>query len=134
MSTRRIDRFDQYKDYKHLTDNKVTVQLGLSNGTIGKSRKENRDLSDAVIEQILNFYTDLSREWLLYGEGEMLAQAAQNTQVIGNNNGTAINGNGAVVHPKEEFADVVKRMQDQIDELLSQNRTLLNIVDRLTSK
>ncbi len=69
---RRIDRFDQYKDYKHLTDNKVTVQLGISNGTIGKSRKENRDLSDTVVEQILNFYTDLNRDWLLYGKGEML--------------------------------------------------------------
>ena len=72
MATKIIDRFDDYMAYKRLNDNKVTVQLGLSNGTIGKSRHENRDLSDKVIEQILNFYTDLSRNWLLYGEGEML--------------------------------------------------------------
>ena len=69
---RRVDRFDQYLDYKHLSDNKVTVQLGLSNGVIGKSRKEGRDLSTRVIEQILNFYKDLNPNWLLYGEGEML--------------------------------------------------------------
>lgn len=72
MATKIIDRFDDYMAYKRLNDNKVTVQLGLSNGTIGKSRHENRDLSDKVVEQILNFYTDLSRTWLLYGEGEML--------------------------------------------------------------
>lgn len=72
MARKIIDRFDEYMAYKRLNDNRVTVQLGLSNGTIGKSRQENRDLSDKVVEQILNFYTDLSRTWLLYGEGEML--------------------------------------------------------------
>ena len=69
---RRIDRLDKYLQYKHLSDNKITVQLGLSIGTIGKSRKEGRDISYRVIEQILNYYTDLNKDWLLYGEGEML--------------------------------------------------------------
>ena len=69
---RKIDRFDNYMEYRGLNDNKVTVQLGLSVGTLGKSRKEGRDLSDRVIEQILNFYTDLNKVWLLTGEGEML--------------------------------------------------------------
>ena len=72
MARKIIDRFDEYMAYKRLNDNRVTIQLGLSNGTIGKSRQENRDLSDKVVEQILNFYTDLSRTWLLWGEGEML--------------------------------------------------------------
>ena len=58
--------------YKGLNDNKVTVQLKLSVGTLGKSRKEGRDLSDKVIELILNFYNDLDRVWLLTGEGSML--------------------------------------------------------------
>lgn len=71
---RRIDRFDEYMAYANLNDNKVTQQLGLSVGTIGKSRKEGRDLSDRVIEQILNFYTDLNKVWLLTGEGDMIAK------------------------------------------------------------
>lgn len=69
---RRIERFDNYLSYKGLNDNIVTNDLGLSVGTIGKSRKEGRDLSDRVVELILNFYTDLNRVWLLTGEGEML--------------------------------------------------------------
>lgn len=71
---RRIDRFDKYMACTNLNDNKVTQQLGLSVGTIGKSRKEGRDLSDRVVEQILNFYTNLNRVWLLTGEGEMLSK------------------------------------------------------------
>lgn len=76
MARKIIDRFDEYMAYKRLNDNRVTIQLGLSNGTIGKSRQQNRDLSDKVIEQILNFYTDLSGTWLLTGEGEMLVSNA----------------------------------------------------------
>lgn len=63
-----------------LNDNKVTIDLGLSIGTLGKSRKENRDLSNRVIEQILNFYTDLNRTWLLTGEGEMLNKSNENKE------------------------------------------------------
>ena len=69
---RKIERFDKYMKYKGLNDNKVTNSLGLSIGTLRKSRKENRDLSDRNIENILKFYTDLNRTWLLTGEGDML--------------------------------------------------------------
>ena len=48
---RKIERFDKYMKYKGLNDNKVTVQLGLTVGVLGKSRKEGRDLSNKVIEQ-----------------------------------------------------------------------------------
>lgn len=67
-----IERFDKYMQYKGLNDNQVTNSLGLSNGLIGKSRKTGRDLSAKVIEQILSFYTDLNRVWLLTGEGDMI--------------------------------------------------------------
>jgi hypothetical protein len=70
--TRAIDRFDAYMASAGLNDNKVTVQLGLAVGLIGKSRKPGRDLSRPVIEKILAYYTDLNGVWLLTGEGEML--------------------------------------------------------------
>lgn len=70
--TRAIDRFDTYMASAGLNDNKVTVQLNLAVGLIGKSRKPGRDLSRPVIEKILSYYTDLNGVWLLTGEGEML--------------------------------------------------------------
>lgn len=81
---RKIDRFDKYMIFSGLNDNKVTVQLGLSVGVIGKSRQEGRDLSANVIEKILNYYNDLNGVWLLTGEGEMLNKSEQNalTDVI----------------------------------------------------
>lgn len=77
---RKIDRFDKYMEAKGLNDNKVTNELSLSIGLLGKSRKENRDLSDKVVEQILNFYTDLNKVWLLTGEGEMLQGGVHGTE------------------------------------------------------
>lgn len=79
---RKIDRFDKYMKYKGLNDNRVTNSLGLSIGTLGKSRKENRDLSDRNIEYILKFYTDLNRTWLLTGEGEMLTHENTTPQLL----------------------------------------------------
>ena len=71
---RVIDRFDLYMKEKGLNDNRVTVQLGLSVGSIGKSRKEGRDLSKKAIAKILAYYNDLDETWLLTGNGEMLCE------------------------------------------------------------
>lgn len=71
---RVIDRFDAYMEASGLNDNKVTVQLGLTRGLIGKSRQPKRDLSTTVVEKILAHYDDLSRVWLLTGEGSMLKE------------------------------------------------------------
>lgn len=69
-----IDRFDLYMKEKGLNDNRVTVQLGLSVGSIGKSRKEGRDLSKKTVAKILDYYNDLDETWLLTGNGEMLCE------------------------------------------------------------
>lgn len=69
---RVVDRFDKYMVVRGLNDNVVTKDLSLSNGLIGKSRKQGRDLSKPVVEKILNFYSDIEEVWLLTGRGEML--------------------------------------------------------------
>ena len=73
---RAIDRFTKYMEIKGLNDNKVTIDANLSVGTLGKSRKENRNLSAKSIEKILNYYQDLNKVWLLTGEGSMLKETA----------------------------------------------------------
>ena len=134
---RRIERFDKYMAFKGLNDNKVTVDLGLSNGTIGKSRKNGRDLSDRVIEQILNFYTDLNKVWLLTGEGEMLnktihqeAKGDNNTQVAGNGNNVNVTTKSLL----EELAaqrKLTERAQEQVSKAQEQIDRLLSIIEKL---
>lgn len=131
---RIIERFDLYMKCNGLNDNKVTTQLMLSNGTIGKSRKEGRDLSDRVVEKIEKFYTDINPEWLRFGTGEMLLPTPSlNTQVIGTNRGMAVNG-GILNNTDAEFRKYVIRKDAQVDELLSQNGKLIDIIKELTNK
>lgn len=129
-------RFTQIANFYNISLRKLSELLELKSPQVFYDMKAGKvqSVSRVLLESVKEKLPAVNDIWLQTGDGEMMKSAPKNQQVIGNNNGTAINGDGAVVHPKEESADVVKRMQDQIDELLSQNRTLLNIVDRLTSK
>lgn len=69
---RCIDRFDKYMNHSGLNDNQVTKDAELSVGTIGKSRQPNRDLSNRVLNKLLQTYPDLNNVWLRTGEGSML--------------------------------------------------------------
>ena len=114
---RKIDRFDKYIKYKKLNDNKVTVSLGLSVGTLGKSRKEGRDLSQKVIEQILNFYTDINKVWLLTGEGEMLNTSDHPPIEIEPVSGGEIN--------VTQLMNMMQKQMDMVNSVMEQNRQLV---------
>lgn len=126
---RKIDRFDKYMRFKGLNDNRVTVQLGLSIGTLGKSRKEGRDLSDKVVERILNFYIDIDRIWLLTGEGPMLKQATQ-TQVV---HGENIHGNTITQTNSDGTAElaVLKEQVKHLESMLAEKELLLSEKERV---
>ena len=136
---RRIERFDKYMEIKHLNDNKVTVQAGLSIGTLGKSRKENRDLSINSIEKILNFYTDLNREWLLTGRGDMIKSGdiSQDTSIgSADNHSTSVTGFQNIVNSDPTIAKLIDELaaqrkltesaQEALLTALKQNTVLIN--------
>ncbi len=102
-----IDRFDKYMVSKGLNDNKVTVQLGLSVGLLGKSRKIDRDLSKGAIEKILNFYSDIEEVWLLTGEGKMLKEDKKNMPVESK----------AVIDNISKALDIIQSQQEAISKL-----------------
>lgn len=68
----KTERFVKYMEIKGLNDNQVTKQCGFAQGLLGQARKGKSDLGAKSIEKILSVYQDLSRVWLLTGEGQML--------------------------------------------------------------
>ena len=142
---RKIDRFTKYLKIKGINDNKATLDLGLSIGTIGKSRKEGRDLSERNVVKILNFYTDLGEVWLRTGEGEMFRSpsvvASGNTygdNASGNNNVT-ISGNNtgtlqARISALQKLIEEKDKQLAQKDELLAERDRLLSEKDKLLAE
>ena len=93
MQNRRIDNLTNYMKFKGLNDNQVTVECKLSNGLLNKARAGQNDLSAKTVEKILTRFQDLSRIYLLTGEGEML----EHGNVTAINNGT-ISGTMTTAH------------------------------------
>lgn len=108
MNESFIERLDQYMRYAGLNDNKVTVQCGLSVGTIGKARKKNSAMGSDNIERILCVYKDLNARWLLTGEGDMICKVTDEET------------SGIVSYLKEQNRELIEKVSElsrQIGEL-----------------
>lgn len=123
-----IERFDKYMEYKGLNDNKVTNNLNISVGLLGKSRKEGRDLSKNITEKILEYYTDLSSIWLLTGEGQMLKDSNQNIEV------TDMDNERLIQQLQDEITELKKQLvicNENTTKLFIQNSNLQNVNNEL---
>lgn len=100
----KISRFDKFMKVKGLNDNQVTVQCGLSQGLLSQARKGRSDLGSGSIDKILSVYQDLSKVWLLTGEGEMLKSSVINHNVVQGNATNSIvgdNNNVSMLRPNQ---------------------------------
>jgi len=68
-----IDRLFEFFREKALSNYKVEQACGLSNGYLRNLRKAP---SAEILEKIFSTYPELSREWVMYGTGEMLLTSA----------------------------------------------------------
>ena len=76
-----------------------TAKLG--NGLVAKAMKSKGKLSLGLIEKILNAYPDVNRDFLLFGEGDVLSSAPKEVK--------ANNLSAAEVHPKADQTSNVER-------------------------
>ena len=70
--TKTINRLIEYIEYKHISLNKFSIELGVSNSYFSKMVRNNASIGSDIIEKILRTHIDLSPEWLLTGNGSML--------------------------------------------------------------
>lgn len=75
------EKVNQYIDYKGINVNAFESSIGAS-----KSYWRNtKNISAEILAEVVRVYSDLSAEWLLRGEGNMLKS---NNNLIGSNQGT----------------------------------------------
>lgn len=117
------ERIYSFIEYKGITVKKFEELCGLSNGYISSMRK---GFGSDKLNNVLTMFPELNREWLLYGEGEML-----NPKVIQNNqNGDNIQGHSVTVNKTEkDYLEIIKRQSEQLSKSQEQIDRLLSIIE-----
>ena len=111
----------QFIKQKGITKKFFEEKCGLSTGYVTSMRK---GFGNEKLNNVLQAFPELNRDWLLYGEGDMLLG-----DVSGSNNAI---GRESVVNVNESetisnLIAVIKKEQEQIDRMLS-------IIEDLTGK
>lgn len=69
-----LDRIKLYIDTKGISIAAFEKSVGMSNASFSKSLKNNGAIGTDRLENILSVYSDISPEWLLTGQGDMLKE------------------------------------------------------------
>lgn len=125
------DRTLLFVKAKKLTMKEFEKACNLSSGYVTSMRK---GYGPEKLNNVLTAFPDLNREWLVYGEGEMLrspitqeSNGDHNTQVAGNHN--HVEPPHGIEKALDEIAaqrKLVSKAQEQIDRLLTVIENLTN--------
>lgn len=122
----RLFIFISYKGIKRSQFEKI---CGLSNGYLNNFKG---NLGTEKLEDILNNFPELSKDWLLYGEGEML-KTGINQEVNGDHN-TAVAGNNNTVNSEELISRLIKLLEKKDEQIaekdIQMNRLISLLEDR----
>lgn len=123
------ERIVEFTKAKQITVRDFERRAELSNGYVNSMRK---GLGTGKLENVLTAFPDLNRDWLLYGEGPMLAPTTDDSSLAGSvvngphssqavgNWARAVNGEGV-----RECLEIMRKQQESISKLAE-------TVDRLT--
>lgn len=119
------ERVYAFIEFKGISVKKFEELCSLSNGYVSSMRK---GFGDDKLNNVLTMFPELSRDWLIYGEGEML-----NPQVIQNNqHGDNIHGHSVTVNKTEkDYLEIIKTQAEQLSKSQEQIDRLLSIIERM---
>jgi len=128
-------RILQVIEIKGDTKEKILNLIGISKSNFSSVGLKS-EVGGSVCSKILNIYPDLSAEWLLTGEGEMLRSQVQN--VNGHHNTATMNGD---IHQStgdngtqrlDSLLEANRKLIDQHAELIRQQGELIEIIKSIT--
>lgn len=119
------ERTYAFIEYKGISVKKFEELCSLSNGYVSSMRK---GFGEDKLNNVLTMFPELNRDWLVYGEGEML-----NPQVIQNNqHGDNIHGHSVTVNKTEkDYLEIIKTQAEQLSKSQEQIDRLLSIIERM---
>ena len=125
-------RLSTFIEHKGLTNAAFEKKCGLSNGYI---RNFKGNLGVKKLEDILTVFPELNKEWLLFGNGEMLKSST--TQNSRGDNTIQVSGTNVDLRNINQSkggngdAQRVKELEQRIEELTEDKRRLQEMVDKM---
>lgn len=134
MSTVK-DRTIEFVKFKGITMKTFEQKCGLSTGYVTSMRK---GFGSDKLSNVLMAFPELNRDWLLYGEGEMIKGSV--SQTSHGDNSPNINGNGNHLEPTssllDKALDEISAMRQALTDALAVNQRntdrLLNIIENMS--
>ena len=124
-----------FVNHKGLTMKKFEELCGLSSGYVSSMRK---GFGRGKLNNVLTVFPDLNREWLLYGEGEMLVSETpteeKNEEIP--NVAPAVAGcvDCRILQVRlEEKQATIDSLRDQLDKAQDANRQLMDLLKSTVS-
>ena len=126
------DRTIEFIRFKKLSMKEFENMCGLSSGYVTSMRKS---FGVDKLNNVLTAFPELNREWLLYGEGDMLRTVTQ--EAHGNNNTQIANssniGNSEVAEKAlSELSEMRKLLDKAIQNNKEQAERFFEIINKLT--
>jgi hypothetical protein len=130
------DRVYEFVKFKGITMKKFEEICGLSNGYVSSMR---HNFGKDKLTIVLTKFPELSREWLLFGDGEMLKSGnfSQNQEKVtqNNENGDNIQGQNVTVQSNtqsnvDDFLAIIKQQANQITKSQEQIDRLISIIEK----
>lgn len=114
------DRTIKFIDFKGIKKKTFEQKCGLSTGYITSMRK---GFGSDKLNNVLTAYPELNREWLLYGEGEMLnKEATEATE-------TSAPAPATTANTQSENTTAIAALKDTVDKLLDTLNRQMTILE-----
>lgn len=101
------DRIVEYVLHIGVSNRQFEIECNLSNGTINNIKD---GISSPNLEKIFNRYPNLSLEWLVTGQGNMLKSASSESLLSSDK--------------EQEYKDAIKELETEIVALKAENKVL----------
>lgn len=121
------ERFYQFIEYKRLRPRRVEIECGLSNGYLGKQRKNKGSFGGAILFKIEKRFPELNITWLLSGEGEMLNATYREVKMTMMNTVEEESVSYGLV--MQELVPLLKQQIVRLEAALSDKQKLIEILE-----
>jgi len=121
------DRLKKYRSYKKYRNKEFERICGLSNGYLNSTSNPGSKL----LEQILVACSDLNRDWVLLGKGEMIIEEPFHDIVADINKGIELTDLIKLTKKNKEMGNTIRELEAKIEDLKRQNEDKDQIIHML---